>query len=59
LKFKHKGWKGNEVILLLIGIGAVLIALYGILAVPLLLIIYVLSPLWGRLITDRLSDQKS
>lgn len=59
LKFKRKGWKGNEVILLLIGIGAVLIALYGILAVPLLLIIYVLSPLWGRLITDRLSDQKS
>ncbi|MBL0043842.1 MAG: CDP-alcohol phosphatidyltransferase family protein [Flavobacteriales bacterium] len=49
LKFKHKGWKGNEVIFLLIGIGAVLALLYGILAVPLILIIYLLSPLWGKL----------
>ena len=48
-KFKHKGWKGNEVIFLLIGIGAVLVLLYGILAVPLILIIYLLSPLWGKL----------
>lgn len=49
LKFKHKGWNGNEVIFLLIGIGAVLVLLYGILAVPLILIIYLLSPLWGKL----------
>ncbi len=49
LKFKHKGWKGNEVIFLLIGIGALLALLYGILAVPLILIIYLLSPLWGKL----------
>lgn len=49
LKFKHKGWKGNEVIFLLIGIGAVLVLLYGILAVPLILITYLLSPLWGKL----------
>lgn len=49
LKFKHKGWKGNEVIFLLIGLGAVLVLLYGILAVPLILIIYLLSPLWGKL----------
>lgn len=49
LKIKHKGWKGNEVIFLLIGIGAVLVLLYGILAVPLILIIYLLSPLWGRI----------
>lgn len=49
LKFKHKGWKGNEVIFLLIGIGAVLVALYGILAVPLIMVLYLLSPLWGRL----------
>lgn len=49
LKFKHKGWKGNEVIFLLIGIGAVVVLLYGVLAVPLILIIYLLSPLWGKL----------
>ena len=49
LKLKHKGWQGNEVIFLLIGIGAVLVLLYGILAVPLILIIYLLSPLWGKL----------
>lgn len=49
LKFKHGGWKGNEVIFLLLGLGAVLVALYGILAVPLLLALYLLSPLWGRL----------
>lgn len=49
LKFKHFKWKGNEVIYLLLGIGAVLVLLYGILAVPLILIVYLLSPLWGRL----------
>ena len=49
LKFKHKGWKGNEVIFLLMGMGAVLALLYGILAVPLILIIYLLSPVWGKL----------
>lgn len=48
LKFKSKGWKGNEVIFLLTGLGVVFVLLYGILAVPLLLILYVLSPLWGK-----------
>jgi CDP-diacylglycerol--serine O-phosphatidyltransferase len=48
LKFTHKGWKGNEVIFLLIGIGVLLAVLYGILAVPLILVIYLLSPLWGK-----------
>jgi CDP-diacylglycerol---serine O-phosphatidyltransferase len=48
LKFKHGGWKGNEVIFLLIGVGAVLAVLYGILAVPLILVLYLLSPLWGK-----------
>lgn len=47
LKFKHGGWKGNEVVFLLIGIGIALALLYGILAVPLLLILYLLSPFWG------------
>lgn len=49
LKLKHKGWKGNEVIFLLIGLSAVLAVLYGILAVPLVLGLYLLSPLWGKL----------
>lgn len=49
LKFKHKGWKGNEVIFLLLGLGAILVLLYGVLAVPLILIFYLLSPLWGKL----------
>ncbi len=49
LKFKHKGWKGNETIFLLIGIAVVLGLLFGLLAVPLLLITYLLSPLWGRI----------
>ncbi len=48
LKFKHFGWRGNEVIYLLLGIGAVLVMLYGVLAVPLILVLYLLSPLWGR-----------
>jgi CDP-diacylglycerol--serine O-phosphatidyltransferase len=48
LKLKSKGWKGNEVIFLLMGIGIVLALLYGILAVPLLLITYLLSPFWGK-----------
>jgi len=49
LKFKHFKWKDNEVIFLLLGIGLVLVVLYGILAVPLILVLYLLSPLWGRL----------
>lgn len=49
LKFKHKGWRGNEVIFLLIGMGVVLALLYGILSVPLILITYLLSPVWGKL----------
>lgn len=48
LKFKHFRWRGNQVIYLLTGIGAVLVLLYGILAVPLILVVYVLSPLWGK-----------
>lgn len=49
LKFKHFKWKGNEVMFLLMGIGVVLVLLYGVLAVPMILVIYLLSPLWGRL----------
>ncbi|MCB0770341.1 MAG: CDP-diacylglycerol--serine O-phosphatidyltransferase [Flavobacteriales bacterium] len=48
LKFKHFKWKGNEVIFLLIGIGSVLVILYGIRAVPMILLLYLLSPLWGK-----------
>ncbi len=48
LKFKHFRWQGNQVIYLLGGIGAVLVALYGILGVPLIMVLYILSPLWGR-----------
>lgn len=48
LKFKHFKWKGNEVMFLLLGIGLVLVVLYGVLAVPLILVLYLLSPLWGR-----------
>ncbi|MEX1131677.1 MAG: CDP-alcohol phosphatidyltransferase family protein [Flavobacteriales bacterium] len=48
LKFKHFKWRGNEVIYLLMGIVAVLVVLYGMLAVPLIMVLYVLSPLWGR-----------
>jgi CDP-diacylglycerol--serine O-phosphatidyltransferase len=49
LKFKHFRWRGNQVIYVLAVLGAVLVVLYGILAVPLILVLYVLSPLWGRL----------
>jgi CDP-diacylglycerol--serine O-phosphatidyltransferase len=49
LKFKHFRWPGNQVIYLLGGIGAVLVVLYGILAVPLIMVLYILSPLWGRM----------
>lgn len=49
LKFKHGGWNGNEVVFLLAGIGAVLVVLFGILSVPLLLLLYLLSPLWDKL----------
>ena len=48
LKFKHFKWNGNEVIFILFAIGLVLVLLYGILAVPLILLLYLLSPLWGK-----------
>ncbi len=49
LKFKHFKWQGNEVIFLLAAIGVVLAILYGIVAVPLILLIYLLSPFWGSI----------
>lgn len=49
LKFKHFKWAGNEVIFLLLGTSLVLVILYGILAVPMILLLYLLSPLWGKL----------
>jgi CDP-diacylglycerol---serine O-phosphatidyltransferase len=49
LKFKHFRWQGNQVIYLLAGIGLMLVALYGILGVPLMILLYILSPIWGRL----------
>jgi CDP-diacylglycerol--serine O-phosphatidyltransferase len=49
LKFKHFKWKGNEAIYLLLSTGALLVALYGIMAVPLIMLLYILSPLWGRI----------
>lgn len=49
LKFKSFRWLGNEVVYVLGGIGAVLVVLYGILAVPMITVLYLLSPLWGRL----------
>lgn len=49
LKFKHFRWKGNEVIYLLATAACCLLLLYGVLAVPLILILYLLSPLWGKL----------
>jgi len=48
LKFKHFRWSGNQVIYLLGGVGVVLVVLYGILAVPLIMLLYILSPVWGR-----------
>ncbi|MCB0795247.1 MAG: CDP-alcohol phosphatidyltransferase family protein [Flavobacteriales bacterium] len=49
LKFKHFAWRGNEVVILLLAIGAALLAVYGILAVPMILLLYLLSPFWGKL----------
>lgn len=49
LKFTHVGWRGNEVMYILLGLGVALVAAFGFLAVPLLLILYLFSPLWGKL----------
>ncbi|MCW5899214.1 MAG: CDP-alcohol phosphatidyltransferase family protein [Flavobacteriales bacterium] len=54
LKFMHYSWRGNEVIYLLLGIGAMLVVLYGMLAVPPILLLYLLSPLWGKLFSKTL-----
>ncbi|MCC6399175.1 MAG: hypothetical protein IT227_00270, partial [Flavobacteriales bacterium] len=57
-KFKHFRWPGNQVIYLLGGLGAVLVVLYGILAVPLILMLYLLSPVWGRLFKPQVARDK-
>lgn len=49
LKFQKLGWRGNEVMILLGAFGALLTVLYGMLAVPMILLLYLLSPVWGRL----------
>lgn len=48
LKFKHYRWAGNEVIYILLVLGALLAVLYGILAVPFIMLVYLASPVWGR-----------
>lgn len=49
LKFRNMRWRGNEVVYLLTLVGAALVVAFGFLAVPLLVIVYLLSPLWGKL----------
>lgn len=49
LKFRKMQWRGNEVVFILAAIGVVLVPWFGFLAVPLLVIVYLLSPLWGKL----------
>jgi len=55
LKFKHFRWQGNQVIYVMAGLGVGLVVLYGILAVPLILVAYALSPLWGRVFPKAVS----
>ncbi|MBK8500507.1 MAG: CDP-alcohol phosphatidyltransferase family protein [Flavobacteriales bacterium] len=59
LKFKHFKWRGNEVMFSLLVLGLVLVLLYGILAVPLILLLYLLSPLWGKLFKSQDASHKS
>jgi CDP-diacylglycerol--serine O-phosphatidyltransferase len=49
LKLRHRQVQGNEVVVALAVIGIVLLLAFGFLAVPLLVILYLLSPLWGKL----------
>lgn len=58
LKFRHFRWQGNEVIYLLLAIGVTLVALYGMLAVPPILLLYLLSPLWGKLFPKHIQPQR-
>lgn len=52
LKFKHYGWQGNQVVYSLLGLGSLLLIMFGLLAVPMLLLLYLLSPIWGRLFSS-------
>lgn len=49
LKFRNMQWRGNEVVFILAAFGIALVVAFGFLAVPLLVILYLLSPLWGKL----------
>ncbi|MCB0791507.1 MAG: CDP-diacylglycerol--serine O-phosphatidyltransferase [Flavobacteriales bacterium] len=49
LKFKHFRWQSNEVMYTLLGLGLLLVLFNGTLAAPMILLLYILSPLWGKL----------
>ncbi len=47
LKFNHFRWHGNEVIIVLAALGGALLLLFGIASIPMILVLYLLSPIWG------------
>ena len=53
LKFGHTGWKGNEVRYVLLILGGSLLIILRSAAVPLILLLYLLSPLWGRIFSEQ------
>ncbi len=48
LKFKHWGWKGNQVRYILLIVGGCLFLVWQAMAIPLILFLYLTCPLWGR-----------
>jgi len=53
LKFRSSGWKDNEVQIVLLVLGGILLLIWQAMAVPLILFLYLLSPLWGRIFSSR------
>lgn len=53
LKFTQIGWRGNEVRFVLLILGGSLLIILRSLAVPLILLLYLMSPLWGRIFSEQ------
>jgi CDP-diacylglycerol--serine O-phosphatidyltransferase len=48
LKFKDLGWRGNEIRYVLLILGGSLLVTWQAMAVPIILFLYLASPIWGR-----------
>ena len=53
LKFNNWGWNGNQVRYMLLILGGSLLLVWQAMAVPMILFLYLVSPIWGRIFAEK------